>query len=223
MTYANTVIKKCPDTLELEKQYLRAATDHKCRVQTAGHVNHCPSCRQELQEINGIYKFTVKELNTPVSGKVLDFACKISGREVQKEYFFCIPALKKTLSNSRAFLIKMLLTENSAMNKTFAGLKSDKLPVSALGMRAIADQSLQNVCLYFETKKPVDFIKYSISIPGLVEHVRLSGNGTAILPFLKIQDLHNKIIYFTGKEKIFKKSLIKLFQQYLSEKPEQPF
>ncbi|HPG38662.1 MAG TPA: hypothetical protein PLP19_12485 [bacterium] len=221
MTYTNTVIKQCPGALELEQHFLSNTNDHNSRAKRAGHINQCPYCRKKLHTLDGIYEFTVKELPVAVSGKVLDLACRLTCLPVQKGYFHCIPAQEKIIAHVKAYQMKMLLTENSAATNTFSGAGDDILPGADFSIRVIADPASQSVCLYFNAKQPVDFDNYTLSIPGIIENAGLSGNGTAELPFFRIDELNNKFLHFIRKEKSYKKQkFIRQFQKCLPGKHE---
>jgi len=221
MTYTNTVIKPCPGALELEQHFLGNTNDHITKAKRVGHINRCPYCRNKLQTLDGIYEFTVRELPVAVSGKVLDLACRITCLPVQKGYFYCIPAQEKTITHAKVYQMKMLITENSATANTFSGEGNDILPGANFGIRVIADPASQAVCLYFEANQPVNYDNYSLVIPGIIENAELSGNGTVVLPFLKIDTLHNKFLYFVRKGKNSKRrKLIRQFQKCLPGKQE---
>jgi len=221
MTYTNTVIKQCPGALELERHFLSNTNDHKTRAKRAGHINRCPFCRKKLRTLDGIYEFTVKELPAAVSGKVLDLACRLTCLPVQKGYFYCIAVQKKSNAHVKAYQLKMLFTENGAAANTFSSVSDDILPGADFGIRVITDPASQSVCLYFIAKQPMEYDNYTLSIPGINDHTGISANGTAELPYFKIDELNNKYIYMIKKEKTYKKQkFIRHFQKSLSGKHE---
>jgi hypothetical protein len=221
MTYANYLIKECPDSLELEQHFLYATPGHLSGEQSDSHVSSCTSCRKMLNEIDGIYESTVRELTTAVSGNVLDLACKITCLPVQTGFFSCIPAQVKLESMSSVYQIKMLSIGKGKLYKTFAQMEKNNSPEAAFNIRVITDPESKNLLLYFSDAQTNDYHNWLISIPGIIDRVKLTGNGSAQIPLIKIEDLHNNYIYITiMSENGKKKKIIEVFQESLSRERE---
>jgi len=217
MTYLNDFYDDCPDSLELELQYLNNDLARVLKENPQHHLYDCPICQKYLNELDGIYKSIVNELSYPVSNKVLDLACNISPWKIQKGFFICKPVAKKLTRSDRVYQIVMVFFENGKSKRNnFSDFSFKNQQDHNLNLRIVSDPGWNKLLLFFRNKKNESFVNWSLTIPGIIEQTNLSINGTAFIPLSHIEDLNKKLIYFNKKnKKTTKKNLLRKFQESL--------
>ncbi len=213
MTYLN-FNDDCPDSLELELQFLHNNLSRVLKENPQHHLFVCPICQKYLNELDGIYESISAELSNPVSNKTLDFACCISTLQPQKGQFICKPVIKKTSEVAVEYQLVLLFSKKE--NQNFCDYDFKNNHDSNMYVRVVSDPAWNKLLLFFKHKDQINYANYSFTIPRIIEKSDISANGTAVIPFTQIKNLNNKSIFFYKKNKKTKKpNLLRKFQESL--------
>lgn len=211
----NNFNNDCPDSLELELQFLNNDLGRVLKEHPLHNLHDCPICQKYLKELDGIYESISNELPYPVSNKVLDFACKLSPLQLQKGLFICKPVAKKNKQSANQYQLVMLFSKNNgSKNDNFAGFNFKNQQDVQMSVRVVSDPGWNKLLLFFKHKDHLNYSNRSFTIPGIIERAHISSNGTAVIPFTSIINLNNKtILLYKNPQKTIENNLTKKFQK----------
>lgn len=174
----------------------------KKRVQI--HLQQCPHCRKKFQELQALYDLINNEMQKPITNKTLDLAKQIRSKDTKYGLIICNPIKSKKAGKTRAFKTKVLFTANGTgmkKNKKLVDFDLKSLPKETVAIRAMTDKSCDKTLLYLWHAEGESFEGWELKLANKTHRAIIGQAGTSSIPFVEIEELGDKVIYFKEKHK----------------------
>ena len=107
-----STLRACPYDSLTESLCLdvNLSDDDKKKAQI--HLQQCPTCRTNYQEIEGVYELLGEEVRKPVTNKVLDLAKEIRSKDTRYGLVVCEPLDGDKTKKAHSYKTRVLFTAN---------------------------------------------------------------------------------------------------------------
>ena len=188
--------RNCPSELYLEYLCLdRGLGEDKKRTQI--HLQQCNQCREVVDELDTFYSIFLQEISKPVTNKTLDFAKKLAASHVKYGLLICKPVPEKNSDRGHAYQSKILFSANGESGKKkLADYDLYSISSADIAIRIITDSAGDNASIHLWNKTATEFDNWVLSIPGFSDEIHFNKAGSATIPFINIEKLRNKRLFF---------------------------
>ncbi|MBN1480238.1 hypothetical protein EH223_19960 [candidate division KSB1 bacterium] len=199
-----TTVQGCPYDAQTESLCLDINLSESEKRRAQIHLQQCSHCRKKFQELEGLYHCINNEMQKPITNKVLDLAKEIRSKDTKYGLVVCNPIKKGKGKETFAFKTKVLFTANGTgaiRNKKLADFDLNSLPQETVAIRAMTDKSCDKMLLYLWRAGGETFEGWELKVGDNTYRATIKEGGTSFIPFMEIEDLGDKVIYFKEKHK----------------------
>jgi hypothetical protein len=189
--------QRCPDPSSLERWYLTAG-QHQSRIAIHNHIDGCRHCRYRVLQIETFYRILMQELADGPDPAALDFCKRLAPKTTTYGLLICSPLPDRNDRRGQAYLATLAFSANG--NGSTARLAGYQLPPKHIGVMAYTDAANDQQILISRLKGQ-NLARWQLSIPGIAGPLTLSNAGSARLPLLGIEALHNQLFFFKKSRK----------------------
>jgi len=184
---------ECSFTDRVENLYLNPKVSRQEKETVHQHIKTCLVCRKKFAGLGLLYSQVYKELQKPVSNKVLDLAKRINHSDTNIGLVVCEPLTRK--HQETRFRTKLVFTANGKSGKNFQDFDFSTLPDRSIAIRAMIDKKHDKVLLYLWARNNNGFERYTLSFPEPIKNLEFSSSGVSESHFINIEDFDNKVIH----------------------------
>ncbi len=190
----NEIKQTCPQKIHLELYSLIGhANGDANRLQQ--HLKTCPVCRNKAQKYKLFYHILARELNKPLSNKVLNFAKSLSTNQSLFSLFIGDAQGIKMLGHGDPYRLRLIFSAQGEKGRTkLFEYNLAKIPRDKIALRFITDLEQNSNLLYLWNPKATDYRRVSIDFPA-IQNISFNSIGAAHIPYISASDLHEQIIY----------------------------
>ena len=189
----------CPRSLDYETIYLKNELRTVMLQDPSHHLYTCPACQKYIAELDGMYTSILSESNYPISNKLLDFACKVSPYKSSKGLFSCSTVGLRDRDDQKTFKTHKLFIQHDSEELVNFDAFAKQMSRCQLAMRVITDPAIDCLLVFFWSKQQIQFSKWSLSIPGIIDDYTISSSGTVIIPAVEMHEIQNRKLCFRKK------------------------
>jgi hypothetical protein len=190
----NEIKQTCPQKAHLEMYSLIGHADGNSK-QLKEHLANCPDCRNKARKYQLFYHILARELNKPISNRVLSFAKSLHANQSLFSLFICDPQGLKMLGHGDPYRLRLLFTAQGEKGRSkLFEYNLAQTPRDKIILRFITDFEQKSNLVYLWNPTPIEYSRVSIDFPT-IQRVSFNSIGAAHIPYISVSDLHEQIIY----------------------------
>ncbi len=193
--------RHCPDSKRLEMLLLDVDPRDAERKRLQLHLQQCSKCRQESKEIDAFYNILVKEMQRPVSNRLLDFSQKLCNNKTLVALFDCEPLDEKPNGHGKGYHVKLLHLSSQDPAKSMTQFDLNALPKDHIILRLVIDPDCQTTVCYLWNAVLEEYENWTIDLPFGDDPFLVATNGAVKIPYLFHDRLDDKNVYFNFRQK----------------------
>jgi len=202
-----TIRGRCEHSVLVEMLYLDQIQQEEEKKRAQLHLQQCHECQKLFSDLQVQYGYIEKEIDKPVSNKALDLAKRVGRKDTKYGLVVCEPVDSKRASkNATAYKTRVLFTANGVKSErpnTLSEYQLASLPQDSIAIRAMTDNSCNQLLLYLWSPQHENFDGWELKISGETGKTTFSQAGASKIPLINIEDLNDKVIYFNERQNAF--------------------